>query len=345
MKLKELLIKSGGVISSIALLGSMFSMANAAADPSGTKPYVCALCNDSFYLYNYQNAPTYQQCYSTDTIVGLTNDAYHVYTPGVSSIKVNAAQYNEQYICENCLSKIVAEHKASPSNYISSPGSGNTPITVTADASTFSVTVPTSIPLVINADGSVTAPTDVKIVNGSAGSVQVSSIAMNDGDWTLTDYNSGNRSKLAEAKVDSKKLGLSLTAAGNAASTSKDGSQTPSIDVSKWTMAGGSELPITVGAIATASSAKSASEVTAANVVFTLAWKESIITFSIRGKGTYHAREGMTWREFCESTYNNGDLLIVDGAVRCRETNVCEQDYSLVNPDSAIKNGFLYRTD
>lgn len=72
--------------------------------------------------------------------------------------------------------------------------------------------------------------------------------------------------------MDGKELGLSLAVTGSAGTTSKDGNQTPAIDTSKWAMAGGSELPITVGAIATASSAKTASEVTAANVVFTLAW-------------------------------------------------------------------------
>lgn len=268
MKIKELLIKLGGLISSIALLGSMFTMSGAFYVPDAK--YTCSVCGNEFSgLYSNPKPTTYQEYYSVGNIDGFSSiSSSHVY----SGTLLKIVFLNGNPICKDCLDKKIAEYKAANANSLSTPGVGNTPITVTADPSTFSVTVPTSISLVINADGSVTAPTDVKIVNGSAGSVQVSSIVMNNGDWSLTDYNGGNHSKLAEAKVDSKKLGLSLAVNGNAASTSKDGSQTPSIDVSKWTMAGGTELPITVGAIATANSVKAASEVTAANVVFTLAW-------------------------------------------------------------------------
>ena len=278
MKFKEFLIKSGGVIFSIALLCSMCTMANAAGLIYSVS---CSICGNNFDIQGDTTISSvyahYQEVYNVDTIsdLSLTEGAYEDKpSVGLPSGKnyLQLTLYKGGKICITYLENVISEHKTSNTNNLSSPGASHTPITVTAEASTFDVTVPTRIPLVINADGGVTAPTDVKIVNGSAGSVQVSSIAMNNGDWSLTDYNGGNRSKLAEAKVDSKKLGLSLTAAGNSAATSKDGSQAPLIDVSKWTMAGGTELPITVGAIATASSAKSASEVTAANVVFTLAW-------------------------------------------------------------------------
>ena len=161
-------------------------------------------------------------------------------------------------------------------NAITSPGTGSTPVTLTAAASTFSVTVPTSIPLVVGADSKVTPPSDIKIINNSAGPVKVTAIAMNDGAWTMTDYNSGDRSKLAAEKVGSNKLGLSLTAGGNIAASSKDGSQSPTIDSSKWRITGkntgNNELPISVGAIASAVSTKIENSVTAANVVFTVAW-------------------------------------------------------------------------
>lgn len=101
---------------------------------------------------------------------------------------------------------------------------------------------------------------------------------MNNGDWSMTDYNGGNRSKLAASLVDSKKLGLALTAAGNTVASNKDGNQTPTIDSSKWKIAGkdsgNSELPISVGAIASSVSKNIDSAVTAANVIFTVAWAE-----------------------------------------------------------------------
>lgn len=150
------------------------------------------------------------------------------------------------------------------------------PVTLTAAASTFNVTVPTSIPLVVGADSKVTSPSDVKIINNSAGPVKVTAIAMNDGVWTMTDYNGGDRSKLAAEKVGSNKLGLSLTAGGNTVASSKNGSQSPAIDSTKWRITGkntgNNGLPITVGAIASAVSTKIENAVTAANVVFTVAW-------------------------------------------------------------------------
>ena len=238
---------------------------------AGAAPAViCSLCGTKIFFGDvFSDTLTYQEKFAVANIPNLLNNKKGSYINEGENVFL--ASYKGEPICFNCLKAKVAEYK--DVNNLSSPGTGNTPITVTAEASTFNVTVPTSIPLVVKADGTVTAPTDVKLVNGSAGSVQVSSIAMNNVDWTLTDYNSGNRSKLAEAKVDSKKLGLSLAVAGNAAVTNKDGSQTPAIDTSRWSMPGSSELPITVGAIATASSSKTTSEVTAANVIFTLAWK------------------------------------------------------------------------
>lgn len=156
------------------------------------------------------------------------------------------------------------------------PGTGKTPVTLTAAASTFNVIVPTSIPLVVGADSKVTSPSDVKIINNSAGPVKVTAIAMNDGAWTMIDYNGGDRSKLAAEKVGSNKLGLSLTAGGNTVASSTNGSQSPAIDSTKWRITGkntgNNELPITVGAIASAVSTKIENAVTAANVVFTVAW-------------------------------------------------------------------------
>lgn len=159
---------------------------------------------------------------------------------------------------------------------VTAPGTGTTPVTLTADASTFNVTVPTAIPLKVTADGQVTVPTNVEIVNNSSGPVKVTNVAMNNSAWTMTDYNGGDRAKLAAAKVGSKMLGLSLTAKNETEASNKDGNQT--FSPTKWLMQGkdggtaNAKLPITVGAIATASDAEISEAVTAANVIFTLAW-------------------------------------------------------------------------
>lgn len=165
---------------------------------------------------------------------------------------------------------------AAPDGLVTAPGAGTTPVTVTAEASTFNVTVPTAIPLAVKADGTVTVPENVEIINNSSGPVKVTSVAMNNSAWSMTDYNGGDRAKLAAAKVGSKKLGLSLTAKNEAEASNKDGNQT--FSPTKWLMQGkdggtaNAKLPITVGAIATANDTAISVAETAANVIFTLAW-------------------------------------------------------------------------
>lgn len=161
-------------------------------------------------------------------------------------------------------------------NDVSAPGAGTTPVTVTAEASTFNVTVPTAIPLAVKADGTVTVPENVEIINNSSGPVKVTSVAMNNSAWSMTDYNGGSRAKIAAEKVGSKKLGLSLTAKGEEEASKTDGNQT--LTPSQWLMQGkdggtaNAKLPITVGAIATANDTAISVAETAANVIFTLAW-------------------------------------------------------------------------
>lgn len=161
-------------------------------------------------------------------------------------------------------------------NDVSAPGAGTTPVTVTAEASTFNVTVPTAIPLAVKADGTVTVPENVEIINNSSGPVKVTSVAMNNSAWSMTDYNGGSRAKIAAEKVGSKKLGLSLAAKTEAMASKTDGNQT--LTPSQWLMQGkdggttNAKLPITVGAIATANDTAISVAETAANVIFTLAW-------------------------------------------------------------------------
>lgn len=270
MRLKELITRSGGVITAIALLGSMMTMAGAV--PEIGLVSICYLCDESFeYNAIDTNTKTYQDAYSVPDISNLISVESRY-----NNTDIRVAAYNGEVICQSCLEKKVAEYKAANSGTLSSPGTGSTPVTLTAAASTFNVTVPTSIPLVVGADSKVTSPSDVKIINNSAGPVKVTAIAMNDGMWTMTDYNGGDRSKLAAEKVGSNKLGLSLTAGGNTVASSMNGSQSPAIDSTKWRITGkntgNNELPITVGAIASAVSTKIENAVTAANVVFTVAW-------------------------------------------------------------------------
>ena len=158
----------------------------------------------------------------------------------------------------------------------SSGGTGTSTVQLTVAAATFSATVPTALALTVNADCSVTCPSDVKITNGSSGMIKLTGIAVKSGDWTLTDYNGGDRSKLAAEAINAKKLGLQFTVNGtnyatSAASYSSAESTSLASNLTHIIPAGGN-LPITMSAIATGSSSAETASNQAAYVIFTLGW-------------------------------------------------------------------------
>ena len=87
-------------------------------------------------------------------------------------------------------------------------GSQAVPAVLTADAATFSVTVPTSLPITVNATGVVTTAENAKIVNNSHGAVKVSNMSIaGAGGWATVDYDSAN---MAAEKVGAKKLAMTV---------------------------------------------------------------------------------------------------------------------------------------
>ena len=73
-------------------------------------------------------------------------------------------------------------------------------VSLTAQATTFSVTVPAVLPVALAADGSVVCATDAKIVNHSGAPVVVSSIEINGLDgWDVLDYDSFSAARGAKA--------------------------------------------------------------------------------------------------------------------------------------------------
>lgn len=150
-------------------------------------------------------------------------------------------------------------------------GTGETTVTLTAEAATFNVTVPTSLAIKVNADGTVTPPTNVAIANASPAPVKVTTVAMNKGAWSLVAYDGFEP---ATEKVNAKKLAFSLTADNTAVKTgSTDATQT--LGTPGWTIAAkNGSLPITVAAKASAVSEAISTAETAATVVFTIAWAD-----------------------------------------------------------------------
>jgi hypothetical protein len=165
---------------------------------------------------------------------------------------------------------------------VTAPGTGTTAVNITTTATNFSVTVPTAIAAAVAADGTVTVGSPT-IVNNSAGAVKVTKVTLNNGVWSLRSYNNGSRVDMSAAAVDSKLIGLQLTASNaSVASASSDTSQELTTDTTAWKMTGApdasdnsNQLPITVNAIATASSSSIAVAEKAVDVVFTIAWDKT----------------------------------------------------------------------
>ena len=142
-----------------------------------------------------------------------------------------------------------------------------------------SVVVPTALPMAMSDDGTVVTATDCKIENLSYGAVRVKSVTINAaGDWRLTAF--GSKSTLAGEKVDSNKLGFSISIGDGAAKstdTSNANSQkliTEPINGCYMTGAGdksGNTVGIDYAAIVTPLS-NSVKNATIANVVIIVEW-------------------------------------------------------------------------
>lgn len=227
----------------------------------------CSICGNSFYVWSGTVHPI-EEIYGVESIPGLSATLW-TNSSGEPFDEANK-------ICYTCTDEIAQAYLATlNSGDISSSGStGSVPIEISAEASTFSVTVPTSIPLNVDANAAVTCANNLKIINNSPAVVYVQQVKVQDGDWSITDFNGGDRSSLASAAVNSNKLGIALTPdGGNRIATSGSGTQYIG-GYPNWAVASGGELGLQCEAIATAVS-EAKSNVQAASVVFTVGWNEA----------------------------------------------------------------------
>ena len=127
----------------------------------------------------------------------------------------------------------------------------------------FSVTVPVTLPLVVDESGEVHVGA-AEIINGSTGEVIVSSVSISTKNgWQLVPFDTD----MAHAKVDAKQLGFKI----NDAQTSKTGDTETFSLTSPWTIVENARLPIDYDAVVSAVS----QPVTAQDVlsiVFVLEW-------------------------------------------------------------------------
>lgn len=152
---------------------------------------------------------------------------------------------------------------------VTAPGTGTSAVPLTAAATTFSVTVPMSLPVEVDGSGQVVSANTAKIVNNSFGSVVVTDVAITGTNgWEIASFSTD----MTQEAVDSKQIGFMLNGdetVGTALSFSPasypvmDGANASDSD----------EISLTYDAVIPAQSMAITAE-TVANVVFTLAWNK-----------------------------------------------------------------------
>lgn len=159
---------------------------------------------------------------------------------------------------------------AAPAAFAATSDAAQTvPVQLTSEAAVFDVTVPTALPISINAAGVVTTATDCKITNNSWGAIKVAGLAIaGQNSWATSDYDSAN---MAAEKVNTKKVAMTINGdkTTGADKISFTPANFPKLDGVNATAS--DELAINYAAKVPAQSA-ALSGANVANVVFTIAW-------------------------------------------------------------------------
>ena len=265
MRLKEFITRSGGVITAIALLGSMMSMAGAAAPEKGG--FDCSICG-TYDATQAGSGITYQEKYLVADIHNLTNETSRVYSSDDSLL---VACYDGQEICRSCLEKKVAEYKANlreGTSVDSTTGAASVPVTVAREAATFSVTVPSTLPIAVDANGNVTTATDAAIINNSSAPVAVTKVELtSQSNWTLAAYSRD----ILNLPVDTRQFGLQMNIGDKTVATSNSGTSDILSDSLNAQIAKGQNCAVTYNALFPAQTT-AVSDTQIANVVFTVGW-------------------------------------------------------------------------
>ena len=155
-------------------------------------------------------------------------------------------------------------------NVNTSGSTGEVPVELTTEAPVFSVTVPTSLPITVKADGSHVYATNAKIVNNSKGMVEVTNMEIEgDNGWAIVDYNTD----MAEQAVDTKVVAMKINNCTTTGADAIDFENAGHLNFNVMTGVDGDNniIPITYDAkLPTQSTIIDGTSI--ATVIFTLAW-------------------------------------------------------------------------
>ena len=179
----------------------------------------------------------------------------------------------------------------------------STPIEATIEASTLSVTVPTSLPISFGADGESKTEMSATITNNSVAQVVIADIRVDVANgWTLVPWDTDWQ----DDGLGAKEYAFMI----NNEEVSTDGS----VDASNFEAINGSGGTLEFTYNGRMAPQNESRNVTIGSVVFTFDWKQpDIISFNVRQSEytetkTFEAEEGMTWAEWVESDYNTSEV-------------------------------------
>ena len=265
MGLKNLLRRASGFVTAFALLASMMVVAGAAPDLDSN----CNICGSfiSMGSDHDNSSKTYQEYYAVGDILNLTNSSRTYW----DNQDLKVALYNSNPICQSCLEAKIADYKANHregTSVDSTTGAASVPVNVTREAAIFSVVVPTTLPISVDADGNVTTATDAAIINNSGAPVAVTKVELASlSDWTLAAYSRD----ILNLSVDAKQFGVQMNIGDKTIATSNSGTSDILSDSLNARIAKGQNCAVTYNALFPAQTA-AVSDTQIANVVFTVGW-------------------------------------------------------------------------
>lgn len=290
MNLKHLLGRTGGLITAFALLASMVVSVAGAVDPTVPNPdgpdepdnlknkitVICHNCSSPegsshshVFLRQLLTPVSVESVYGVHDIDGMTT----LYQVGNEYWLFDMPSSSSDSCVGYCPYKIkdvlTAEGLIDSTKSVDpTTGSASVPVNVTREAATFSVVVPTTLPIAVDADGNVTTATDASIINNSSAPVAVTKVELASlSDWTLAAYSRD----ILNLPVDAKQFGLQMNIGDKTVATSHSGTSDVLSDSLNARIVKGQNCAVTYNALFPAQTA-AVSDTQIANVVFTVGW-------------------------------------------------------------------------
>lgn len=286
MNLKHLLGRTGGLITAFALLASMVVPVSVAGafyvvptievtcyNCSAPNTLACSegRCHVSTFRRRELTPVSVESVYGVHDIDGMTtlyqvgNEYWLFDMPSSSNSSVSCVGY-----CPYKIKDVLTAEGLIDSTKSVDPttGSASVPVNVTREAATFSVTVPTTLPISVDANGNVTTATDAAINNNSGAPVAVTKVELASlSDWTLAAYSRD----ILNLPVDTRQFGLQMNIGGKTVATSNSGTSDVLSDSLNAQIVKGQNCAVTYNALFPARTA-AVSDTQIANVVFTVGW-------------------------------------------------------------------------